>query len=257
MNYYPPTFYDRIGEESINNQGEPMKIIEYIDCDNITVMFKESKTIVKSTYAHFKNGEIKDKNFKNIIKKERTCIGNTTTKDKNGNTKKSYNVWKGIIDRCCDEKFQKEHQSYQGCSICDEWLCYENFEKWYNENYYEIDGEMMCVDKDILYKNNKIYSPDTCIIVPTRINSMFKHRRKNKSIYPIGVGYAADKKLFTATAKCGDVRKTTYHKTSEEAFYSHKEMKEKMIKQIADEYKDKIPSILYDAMYRYEMEITD
>ena len=44
---------------------------------------------------------------------------------------------------------------------------------------------------------------------------------------------------------------------SEEAFKSYKTFKEKYIKQVADEYKDKIPKKLYDAMYRYEVEITD
>ena len=43
----------------------------------------------------------------------------------------------------------------------------------------------------------------------------------------------------------------------EEAFYSYKQIKEDYIKQMADEYKDKIPRKLYDAMYKWEVEITD
>ena len=42
-----------------------------------------------------------------------------------------------------------------------------------------------------------------------------------------------------------------------EAFLSYKRFKEKYIKQIANEYKDIIPQKLYDAMYRYEVEIND
>jgi uncharacterized UPF0160 family protein len=37
----------------------------------------------------------------------------------------------------------------------------------------------------------------------------------------------------------------------------YKHFKEKYIKEIADKYKEKIPSKLYEAMYRYEVEITD
>ena len=45
--------------------------------------------------------------------------------------------------------------------------------------------------------------------------------------------------------------------TIEEAFDAYKIAKEKEIKRIADEYKDKIPQKLYDAMYSYKVEITD
>lgn len=48
--------------------------------------------------------------------------------------------------------------------------------------------------------------------------------------------------------------------TPEEAFYAYKQAKESYIKQVADEYKSKYPNFpkkLYDAMYSYEVEITD
>jgi hypothetical protein len=38
---------------------------------------------------------------------------------------------------------------------------------------------------------------------------------------------------------------------------SFKRFKENYIKEVAEEYKDKIPKILYDAMYRYQINITD
>lgn len=45
--------------------------------------------------------------------------------------------------------------------------------------------------------------------------------------------------------------------TVEEAFNIYKIEKEKYIKQVANEYKSYIPEKLYDAMYRYEVEIND
>lgn len=258
MNYYDSNYYGRIGEENINNQGEYMKIIEYINCDNIKIMFKETNNIISSTYAHFKSGTVKDRLFYGVTKKEQRVIGNTKSKNEYGNVKKSYNIWNGILKRCCDQSFKERQQAYQECTISEEWLCYENFEKWYNKNYYEVDGEKMCVDKDILVKNNKMYSQDTCLIVPERINSLFKHRRKNKeSPYPIGVTYMRDKNLYVSTVKVGDKKIVTYHKNPEDAFCAYKKEKEKTIKQVADKYKSKIPQKLYDAMYRYEIEITD
>ena len=37
--------------------------------------------------------------------------------------------------------------------------------------------------------------------------------------------------------------------------YKNKEFKENYIKEVANEYKDKIPQKLYEAMYRYKVEI--
>lgn len=47
------------------------------------------------------------------------------------------------------------------------------------------------------------------------------------------------------------------YNSPEEAFKVYKEFKEKNIKQVADYYKNKIPQKLYDAMCKYEVEITD
>ena len=40
-----------------------------------------------------------------------------------------------------------------------------NFEKndWINKNYYEVPGEQMCLDKDILCKGNKVYSRENLL----------------------------------------------------------------------------------------------
>ena len=52
-------------------------------------------------------------------------------------------------------------------------------------------------------------------------------------------------------------RNLGYFETPKEAFQAYKVAKENYIKQVADEYKDKIPYRLYEAMYNYEVEITD
>ena len=47
------------------------------------------------------------------------------------------------------------------------------------------------------------------------------------------------------------------YNTEIEGFEVYKYYKEKNIKQVADYFKSKIPSELYDGMYSYEVEITD
>jgi hypothetical protein len=48
-----------------------------------------------------------------------------------------------------------------------------------------------------------------------------------------------------------------YFNNKIEAFYAYKNAKENYIKQVADEYKDKIPKKLYNAMYKWEIGVND
>ena len=50
---------------------------------------------------------------------------------------------------------------------------YYNFDKWFNENYYELNNEIRY--KDII-QGNKIYSHN-CIFVPDSINCLFIIRK--------------------------------------------------------------------------------
>ena len=176
---------------------------------------------------------------------------------------KCYDMWRGMLRRCYDEKSWLKEPSYKECSVCEEWYNYTNFKKWYEENYYEIPNERMCLDKDILVKNNKIYSPITCCICPARINSIFKNTKKNKYGF---VGININKHIgkngniyisYVSRVNSGTKRISKYFKTKEKAFKDYKIRKEQEIKQVADEYKNIIPKKVYDAIYNYKIEIND
>ena len=117
----------------------------------------------------------------------------------------------------------------------------------------------MCLDKDILIKGNEIYSPETCIFVPQKINTLFCSSKSSRGSLPIGVTY--EKRYDTYVARCNDGNKNTISlgsfNTPNEAFEKYKEYKECLIKSMADKYKLYIPKELYDAMYRYKVEIND
>ena len=85
-------------------------------------------------------------------------------------------MWHNMYNRCYREDYLEKNPQYKGCSICDEWLNdREAFYNWVAENYYIIDGEQIDLDKDILVKGNKVYSPDTCIFAPHVINTYFEN----------------------------------------------------------------------------------
>lgn len=247
----------RIGEQAYNNQGELMTIIDYRGAFDMTVRFEDTQTTRDCRYANFKRGKVKD-NFLPIASGV-GFLGDIEKVDPKDREKGgAYRIWVDMIARCYDKVRYPKYKTYNDCSVCDEWHCYANFKKWYDENFYRIDDETMCIDKDIIVKGNKIYSPETCVFVSQKINKLFVNNKACRGKYPVGVHYNKNLKLFVAAVKIDNVKsQKTYHHTPEEAFESYKQMKEQRIKDIAEQYKDKIPKKLYDALYAYEVEITD
>ena len=177
---------------------------------------------------------------------------------------KCYMTWVNMLNRCYDTKRHEKQPTYKHCIVCNEWLNFQNFAKWYKDNYYEIKGQKMCLDKDILYKGNKIYSPDNCIFVSNDINVLFTKHDKDRGDYPIAVSYHKQNDKFESTCSVYDFKenksKNKYlglYDTPEKAFEVYKQYKEKYIKEVADHYKNQIPEKLYYALYNYEVEITD
>ena len=57
---------ERLGEARVMNCGEIAFIVEYVGYNNITVQFKTTGELVKTTYQNFKNCNVKC----NVITKE-------------------------------------------------------------------------------------------------------------------------------------------------------------------------------------------
>ena len=152
--------------------------------------------------------------------------------------------------------------TYKNVTVDKDFYCFQDYGAWREDNYYEVKDERMCLDKDILIKGNNIYSPDTCIFVPERINTLFIKSDAIRGDCPIGVTYRKDTNKYVAqcsikTKEGSKNKRLGSYNTPEEAFKAYKEFKEEYIKQVADEYKYYIPKELYEAMYRWEVEITD
>lgn len=251
---------ERLGETRMMNCGEIAFIVNYACYNDITVQFKTTGELVKTKYSNFKNGSVKSHFTPSVYGVG--IIGNEKTRDENGKTIKSYLTWTSMLNRCYSDKEQKKYTTYKDCYVCEEWLNYSNFKNWYDENYYEIYGEQMALDKDILMKGNKAYSPNTCVFVPQNINNLFTKSNKTRGKYPIGVIFNKYANKYQVNCNIFNNEKSQQkylglYNTIEDAFKVYKEFKEKYIKQIADYYKDKIPNKLYEAMYNYKVEITD
>lgn len=179
-------------------------------------------------------------------------INSTITKE-DGIVIQSYRIWYGLLLRCYG-KYKTKSNAYDNCYVCEEWLRFSNFKKWFDENY--MDGYQL--DKDILFKGNKLYSPETCCFVPQEINKLLTKHEKGRGKYPIGVH--RDKWAFVAQISYDSIQKVIgRYDTQEEAFMSYKQEKEKHIKEVAQKYynEGKITKNVFDALMNYEVKITD
>lgn len=266
INYPDKRFINRTGEIFLNTLGKEMKIIGCRNNDDIDILFTKSGYIIYHTsYSNFKSGSLKDSLSPCVYGIGYFGNGNYKAQGKNKKNTTEYSRWNKMIARCYDKKTILQHPSYIGCSVCSEWHNFQNFADWYKKNIWTTE-EYLQLDKDVLIKGNKIYSPNTCVLIPSKINSLFTKREKDRGIYPIGVFKHRENGTYIATSNNGNgsnINGSVYlgsFNTPLEAFNAYKQFKESYIKQVADDYANKYPNFpkrLYDAMYNYEVEITD
>lgn len=248
---------NRINELSYNKQKLMMKIIKYNGNNDIDVEFDNGWIAKNRNYYEFKNGSIKNPFYPSVCGIGFLGEGKYNASF-NGKHTKEYVLWKNMLKRCYDNKYQEKLPTYKECTVCKEWYNFQNFAKWFYNNYYEVESERMELDKDILVKGNKIYSPETCVFVPQNINKLFTKRQNDRGNLPIGLKYNKKLKIQVSCDIGNNKRKHLgYYNTIEEAFMVYKEFKESYIRQVADEYKNKIPEKLYNALYSYKVEFDD
>lgn len=106
-----------------------------------------------------------------------------------------YVTWSGMLRRCYSENFKLSRPTYNGCYVCDEWKVFSSFKSWMMDR----DWEGKQLDKDILCKGNKVYSPDFCVFVPALINSFIIANDANRGEFPVGVTWCDWNKKYKSS----------------------------------------------------------
>lgn len=94
-----------------------------------------------------------------------------------------YIQWKNMFQRCYSSTYQSKQPSYIGCSVDERWHSFMKFKEWISDKGWE--GKK-ALDKDILVEGNRVYGPDTCVIVDYHTNIFFagsKSRDILKGVY--------------------------------------------------------------------------
>lgn len=179
----------------------------------------------------------------------------------NGVKIESYKLWQSMLQRCYSEKYHQRRPTYKGCSVCEEWKYFSNFKRWFEVHYRtDENGKAYHLDKDLLVKGNKLYSPETCVFVPPEVNIILLQSEKSRGEYPIGVSW--DKTIGKIKAQVSVKSKNKnlgYFNTTEEAYQAYKKAKEDHVKQLAEEYfsEGKICRRTYEALLVWQVEDND
>ena len=100
-------------------------------------------------------------------------------------------TWRNMLERCYS--YKPMYHAYWDCEVCDEWKNdFESFKEWYYQNLWSCP-ERLELDKDLLSNGKKIYSQETCCLIPKSLNVFLSTKRDKTNYLPIGVTYSNGK----------------------------------------------------------------
>lgn len=241
----------KIGCAFTNNLGSTATVIEYIDRDNIVVMFDDKRKTICTFYANaLRKGSFKNPYQPSVFGVGYLGVGKYKASDNNRPTKES-TVWRDMLRRCYQDDFIARNPSYIGCSVHPDWHNFQVFAEWLTNNKYHNLGYQL--DKDIVNVGNKVYSEKDCRLVPLQINTLLTDCRASRGLYPQGVRLCSWGKKYRASVRCGSGKGRSHlgsYDTPEEASKVYKEAKKQQIKQRAIEWKGRIDNDVFESLMR-------
>ena len=163
---------------------------------------------------------------------------------------KAYDTWYSMIRRCYSQCETKKF--YEGCEVCEEWLNFQNFAKWFHSIDYKQDDWNL--DKDLLVYRNKLYSPKTCCFLPKIINTGLAIRslkEDKQSLYPGVSIYSRDNTKFIVKGReYGKKVQIGIFDNLQDAINSYLERKRLYLINLGNQYK--VPDFILTALSKFE-----
>lgn len=239
-------------------QNGNLTVLKYNNATDILIQFNKTGFEKKTTASYIRSGVVRDLLYPAVVGVGYFGVGEHRAKIE-GRMTKAYDTWYQMFQRCYAPRSKTVAPSYYNiCSVCDEWHNFQVFAEWfYKDTYRKEDWHL---DKDLLVKGNKVYSPSTCCFVPSDINAAFIKSDKARGEFPIGVSFSScNRGDYIAYCNIGDgitTRLGRYH-CPDLAFYAYKLCKENYLVLLAEEYKDVLDNKVYNALRIYKVEKED
>ena len=174
--------------KTINN-GDVLVLSEFKN-RKVRIKFIDTGNVIDANYDNLVKGKVKDKCRPSVYGVGFIGKGNYKATIK-GKISKPYQTWHGMMGRSYSEDCQKRNPTYKGCTVHPDWHNFQNFAKWYEENY-PNDGNKYELDKDIKIEGNKVYGPETCLFVSKVDNLRKATLKRHLFISPSGELFEVD-----------------------------------------------------------------
>jgi len=142
--------------------------------------------VFEMVLSHVKRGGVRYPFHPSVFNKGYLGIGAHKANENNKKTK-AYDTWKNMLKRSYDSKFHIKQPTYKDVEVCEEWLNFQTFSKWFEQSNYQNGWEL---DKDLLSVDNKIYSPETCLFIPQALNKFLSNSNSANTSGYTGVSWA-------------------------------------------------------------------
>ena len=249
------SYKDCVGKVCKSLNSGDFKIVKYNGSANVEIQFLNTGFEATVELVQVKRGNVKDPYLPSVCGVG--ILGTKYPTKINGVLTKEYTLWCHMFERCYSNAYKKKYPTYEVCKVSDNFKSYEYFYEWchkqvgFNKEWH--------LDKDLLIKGNKVYSEDTCVFLPSEINSLLTKREALRGKHLIGVSWCKKANAFKASVNKnkGKQEHLGYFKTEIEAFKAYKTAKEAFVKEQANKWKGKIDPRAYEALMSYTVEITD
>lgn len=179
----------------------------------------------------------------------------------NGKHIPEYKMWTNMLYRVYGTKFKERHPTYLHAECDVNWLSMTSFIEDVStiSNYDKAIQDGWCLDKDILFKGNKMYSKSTCCFVPVPLNNLILQNNAQRGEHTIGVCYSKHARKFRSYLidLTGKQKHLGYFDKEVDAFLAYKEAKKEQIASVVKLYRGVVSDDVCDALLQWEVCVDD
>lgn len=247
-------FKNRIGEKYTTYQNYEVEIIEYFGARNCTIRFNDERGTTRKNVAikELKSGSVKNLFHRDVIGVGYIGEGEFTARV-NGEMTKCYNTWVNMLSRCYNVD-NNRNDSYSDVNVCEDWLCFQNFAKWFYSEYDPIIMKNWHLDKDLLCYTCREYSANNCCLIPNKLNVLFKDSNQSTTDLPRGV-YPKDGKYQSSINKFGKQCYIGFYETIEETHYAYLKAKKEYFLEISEIWRGILQDKICNAIRDFDVKL--